>query len=110
MFFVVLVLVCSLSVFLVVRVCFVLLPPPPLRRNHFGELWGHFGVCWDHFGNFGVIWGAKLKPKVGLVAPGGPPGSPKGSQGAPWEPKGAIFEDFGVILGSFLKPKSCQNR
>ena len=64
---------------------------------------GHVGVILGH-------WGAKLEPKVGLEASGGPHGSPKGPQGVPWEPKGAILEDFGVILRSFLKPKSCQNR
>ena len=107
--------------------------PPPLivERWHFGRCWNHFGTFWDHLANvgvnlvhfgvilahvgvilvhFGVIWGAKLEPKVGLEAPGGPPGSPKGSQGAPWEPKGAILVDFGVILGSFLRSKSNQHR
>ena len=51
-----------------------------------------------------------MEPNIGLEASGGPHGSPKGPQGAPWEPKGAILVDFGVILGSFLRSKSCQNR
>ena len=85
-------------------------PPLIFDGCHFGRCWNHFGTFWDHFGDFGVIWGAKLEPKVGLEAPGGPPGSPKGSQGAPWEPKVAILVDFGVILGSFLRSKSNQNR
>ena len=76
---------------------------------HFGVILAHVGIILVHFG---IIWGAKLEPKVGLEAPGGLPGSPKGSQGAPWEPKGAILVDlgviwvhFGIIWGAKLVPK-----
>ena len=45
-----------------------------------------------------------MEPKIGLGASGGSHGSPKGPQGVPWEPKGAILVDFGIGLGSFGVP------
>ena len=79
--------------------------------NHFGTFWGHFGLCCGNFGNFGVIWGAKLEPNVGLEAPGGPLAPPRGTKGpfgSPRVPFWSIWGSFGVILGSFGVPNWSQ--
>ena len=56
----------------------------------------HFGRFW---GRFRVIWGAKLEPKIGLGASGGPHGSPQG----------CYFGECWVHFGVISKTKSCQN-
>ena len=74
-----------------------------------GSLWGHFGVCWGHFGNFGVIWGARLEPKVGLEAwwaPWLPQGVPRGPLGAQGCHFGRFGGHFGVIFDVKIMPKS----
>ena len=53
------------------------------------------GSCWGHFG----CRNAKFEHEVGLEQPGRPPGFPKGSQGVPWEPNGAIWSIWESFWG-----------
>ena len=53
------------------------------------------GSCWGHLG----CRNAKFEHEVGLEQPGRPPGFPKGSQGVPWEPNGAIWSIWESFWG-----------